>query len=344
LAISAEELDLIVLRQGSENEVSSGFDESLAEEITTLEGIARDGEGGPLASPELLTVTNVARRASAGGGKANLIVRGLTAVGRQLRPDFQIVDGRDLTPGLQEAIASRRIAERFENAGLDEEFQMGSSRFRIVGIFEAGGSAAESELWTDLKVLGPARDRFGSVSSVNLRAVDEAAKDRLIDRIENDEQFSLDVVEEQKYYEEQMLSALILKVVGYVISVFLIVGAMFAAANTMYAAVASRSREIGTMRALGFGRTTILVSFLLESLLLCLAGGVIGCLGTLPFNGMSTGTNNATTFSEITFAFRFGPDVLVQGLVMAVVMGLVGGLFPAVRAVRLNIVRALREA
>ena len=185
-----------------------------------------------------------------------------------------------------------------------------------MGIFEAGGSAAESELWTDLKVLGPARDRFGSVSSVNLRAVDEAAKDRLIDRIENDEQFALDVVNEQDYYEDQMLSALILKVVGYVISVFLIVGAMFAAANTMYAAVASRSREIGTMRALGFGRTTILVSFLLESLLLCLAGGVIGCLGTLPFNGMSTGTNNATTFSEITFAFRFGPDVLVQGLVM----------------------------
>ncbi len=343
LAISADPLDLIVLRQGADNEISSGFDEALADEMATLEGIAPGRDGRPLASPEIVTVTNVPRRGRAGGGKANLVVRGLTEVGRQLRPEFRIVEGRDIRAGVHEAIASRRIAERFENAALGEEFPMGTARFRIVGIFEAGGSAAESELWTDMKVLGPVRDRSGSVSSVNIRALDAAAKDSLTNRLKNDERFALDVKEEQKYYEDQMLSALVLKVVGYSIAVFLLVGAMFAAANTMYAAVASRVREIGTMRAIGFSRATILASFMIESLLLCVSGGVLGCLATLPFHGLSTGTASWTTFSEITFAFHFGPVVLMQGLAMALVMGLLGGLLPAIRAVRLDIVRALRE-
>jgi putative ABC transport system permease protein len=343
LAISADPLDLIVLRQGSENEISSGFDETLADEMATLEGVERGRDGRPLASPEIVTVTNVARRARAGGGKANLVVRGLTEVGRQLRPGFRIIEGRDIRPGVHEAIASRRVAERFENTALGEEFPIGAARLRIVGIFEAGGSAAESELWTDMKVLGPLRDRSGSVSSVNVRATDAEAKDSLAQRIKNDERFALDVTAEQKYYEDQMLSALVLKVVGYAIALFLLVGAMFAAANTMYAAVASRVREIGTMRAIGFGRATILVSFMMESLLLCISGGVLGCLGTLPFHGLTTGTSNFATFSEITFAFHFGPAVLVQGMAMALLMGLLGGLLPAIRAVRLDIVRALRE-
>jgi putative ABC transport system permease protein len=169
------------------------------------------------------------------------------------------------------------------------------------------------------------------------------AKRKLIDRIENDEQFSLKVVDEPSYFADQMSSSLAIKIVGYFIAGFLTIGAMFAAANTMYAAVASRAREIGTLRAIGFRRRSILFSFLLESLLLCLAGGILGCLATLPFNGLSTGTANWATFSEITFSFRFGPEVLIQGIMLAVTMGLLGGLFPAIRAVRMNIVSALRE-
>jgi putative ABC transport system permease protein len=164
------------------------------------------------------------------------------------------------------------------------------------------------------------------------------------DRIENDEQFNLQAVDEIKYYEDQMNSSIAIKVIGYFIALFLTIGAMFAAANTMYAAVASRSREIGTLRALGFRGGSILTSFLLESIFICLLGGVLGCLATLPFNGISTGTANWSTFSEITFAFRFGPKVLIRGVLMALAMGVLGGLFPAIRAVRMNIIQALREA
>ena len=198
-------------------------------------------------------------------------------------------------------------------------------------------------MWTDLRDLTTVRRTPGTVTSVNLRASDATAKRVLIDRLRNDEQFNLKAIDEKKYYEEQMTASIAVKVVGYFIAAFLTVGAMFAAANTMYAAVSNRAREIGTLRALGFGRGSILMSFLLESVILCLMGGLLGCLATLPFNGLSTGTLNWATFSEITFSFRFGPAVLLRGVIMALIMGVFGGLFPAVRAVRMNIVNALRE-
>jgi putative ABC transport system permease protein len=175
-----------------------------------------------------------------------------------------------------------------------------------------------------------------------LRSSGEDAKRSLIRRIQDDEQFNLKVVDEPQYYADQMTASLAIRIVGYFIAGFLTVGAMFAAANTMYAAVASRAREIGTLRALGFRRRSILFSFLLESMLLCLAGGLLGCLATLPFNGLSTGTANWATFSEITFSFRFGPAVMLQGLILALSMGVLGGLFPALRAIRLNTASALR--
>jgi putative ABC transport system permease protein len=162
-------------------------------------------------------------------------------------------------------------------------------------------------------------------------------------RLREDEQFKLDAMDEPAYFERQMTASIAIKFVGYAIAIFLTMGAMFAAANTMYAAVASRGREIGALRAIGFSRRSILSSFLFESVLLCLLGGLLGCLATLPFNGLSTGTANWATFSEITFAFRFGPSVLLRGVAIALTMGLVGGLFPALRAVRMPIVSALRE-
>jgi putative ABC transport system permease protein len=342
LLISGDPLDLIVLRKGSTDEMSSGVESDVAREIATLDGIASSDSGEPMCSAEFVTILTKPRRGN--GGTTNLVVRGLENSGRELRPAFKIVEGGRLYEnGKNEAITSLQIARRFLDTAMGESLEINNVPFQIVGHFEANGSAAESEVWTDVNVLTSARRTPGAVSSVNLRARDAAARDAIISRIQDDEQFNLKVVTEQDYYKEQMTASIAVKVVGYFIATFLTIGAMFAAANTMYSAVASRAREIGTLRALGFSRTSILTSFIFESVVICLLGGVLGCLGTLPFNGLSTGTANWATFSEITFAFNFGPKVLMEGVLMALTMGLFGGLFPAVRAVRMNIVKSLRE-
>lgn len=341
LRISGHPLDLIVLRKGANDETGSTIAQPVAQELAALDGIARNDEGQPLCASEFVTILTKPRRNN--GGTTNLIVRGVETISRELRPDFKIVEGRDLRPGVNEAITSVNMGRRFENLGVGEELEINQVLFKVVGHFEAGGSSAESEVWTDSRDLASARRSQDSISSVNLRARDEASKQSLLRRIQDDKQFNLKVVEETKYFEDQMTTAVAVKYFGYFLAAFLTMAAMFAAANTMFAAVASRSREIGTLRALGFRSGSILTSFLLESVLLCLMGGVLGCLATLPFNGFSTGTANWATFSEITFAFRFGPEVLLRGVLMALAMGLLGGLFPAIRAVRLNIVNALRE-
>jgi putative ABC transport system permease protein len=342
LRTSGDKLDLIVLRQGSNTETSSGIEQRVAREIANLEGIASDANGEPLCSVEFVTILTKPRRGD--GGTTNLIVRGLAPVGRQLWPDFEIVEGRDLKPGVNEAITSRRMSQRFENLAIGEKLKVNKVNFTVVGYFEANGSAAESEVWMDLRDLTSARRTPAAVTSVNLRTQDKAARDALIKRVKDDERFSLNAVSEVDYYADQMSQGSVIRYVGYLIAGCLTIGAMFAAANTMYSAVASRGREIGTLRALGFRRRSVLASFLLESILLCLLGGILGCLATLPFNGLSTGTANFATFSEITFEFRFGPSVLLRGVLMAFAMGLVGGLFPAIRAVRLRIIDALRQS
>lgn len=341
LRVSGDELELLVLRKGSNDETSSSINAQTARDIANLEGIARNQDNEPLCSAEFVTILTKPRRGS--GGTTNLIIRGLEQSGRQLRPDFKIVEGRDLQPGVNEVITSRQMGERFENLAIGEKLEINKVLFQVVGYFEAGGSAAESEVWADLRDLTSARRSPGAISIVNIKARDKDAKESLSKRIQDDEQFKLKAVSETKYFEDQMSAAIAVRFFGYVIGAFLTFGAMFAAANTMYAAVASRGREIGTLRAIGFSRFSILTSFLFESVLLCLLGGVLGCLMTLPFNGYSTGTANWATFSEITFAFRFGPNVLARGVLMALIMGLLGGLFPAIRAVRLRIVDALRQ-
>ena len=340
LRVTGDPLDLLVLRKGSTDETSSFIDTRAAREIANLEGIARDESGAPLCSTEFVTILTKPRRGD--GGTTNVIVRGLPEVGRKLRPDFQIVEGRDVEPGVNEAITSRQMARRFENLAIGEKLDINQVDFTVVGYFTAGGSAAESEVWTDARDLTTARRTPDAVSVVALRATQPAAKETLKTRIMNDKQFNLQCLDETEFYGKQMKSSVAIKSVGLILATFLTLGAMFAAANTMYAAVAQRGREIGTLRALGFRRGSILFSFLLESVFLCLAGGVLGCLATLPLNGLSTGTANWATFSEITFSFRFGPPVLLRGILMALTMGLLGGLFPAIRAVRMPIVAALR--
>jgi putative ABC transport system permease protein len=341
LTTTGDPSDLIILRKGANDETSSSIESQTARQIANLAGIARDSDGRPLCSSEFVTILTKPRRN--GAGTTNLIVRGMDPVGRLLRPGFRIVTGRDLQPGVNEAITSRSMAERFENLGLGESIEINKIDFRVVGIFEAGGSAAESEVWTDLRDLTTSQRVQGAVSTVNLRAQDSASLAALVDRIRDDEQFKLKAIGEPEYFEEQKSASIAIKFIGFVIAGFLTVGAMFAAANTMYSAVSSRGREIGTLRAIGFQRRSVLISFLVESLLICLAGGLLGCLATLPFNGYSSGTANWATFSEITFSFRFGPGVLLRGIILAMAMGLLGGLFPAIRAVRLRITDALRQ-
>jgi putative ABC transport system permease protein len=341
LRVSGHPLDLIVVRKGSTDEISSGLQQSVSREVASLPGIAKDAQGQPLCSVELVTILTKPRRNN--GGTTNLIVRGIEDVGRQLRPGFRITAGRDLKPGVNEAITSARMAERFENLAIGEKLMINHDEFEIVGYFESDGSSAESEVWTDLRDLASARKTPEFTTSVNLRAQDEASLSELISQLSTDKRFQLSGIPEVKYFEDQMTQSKFLKYIGYFIAAFLTFGAMFAAANTMYAAVASRGREIGTLRALGFSRFSILSSFMLESVILCVMGGLLGCLATLPFNGLSTGTANFSSFSEITFSFRFGPRVLMQGVFLALIMGLLGGLLPALRAVRLNIITALRE-
>jgi putative ABC transport system permease protein len=339
LKVTGHELDLIVLRKGATDEISSGIEQKVARDIASLPGIAKDEQGQPQCSVEFVTILTKPRRNN--GGTVNLIVRGLENVGRTLRPGFRIVEGRDIEPGKYEAMTSRSMSARFENLAIGEKLEVNRQLFEIVGYYEAAGSAAESEVWTDLRDLTIARKTPAAVSAVCLRAESLEQRDSLITRLADDKRFQLNAIRETRYFEDQMNQANAVQYIGYIIAGFLIFGAMFAAANTMYAAVASRAREIGTLRALGFPRGSILLSFLFESVVLCCLGGLIGCLATLPFNGLSTGTANQ--FTEITFSFRFGPRVLAQGVMLALVMGLLGGLLPAIRAVRLNIITALRE-
>lgn len=340
LRISGHPLELLVLRQGATDESGSTIAPDVARQIANLDGIEKDATGQPLCSIEFSTILTKPRTGS--GGTANLIVRGLDDVGRKLRPDFTIVEGRDIQPGRNEAITSRSMSRRFKNLAIGESLEINRVQFNVVGYFEAGGSSAESEVWTARADLTAARREAGAVSSVDLRAQDEASKEKLSKVLQEDDRFKLKVVDETKYFEDQMSASIVIQFVGTIIAIFCTGAAMFAVAITMFAAVASRGREIGTLRALGFPRRSILASFLLEALVLCGMGGILGCLLIMPANGVSTGTANWATFAEITFSFRFGPMLLLFGFALTLLMGLVGGLFPAIRAIRMQIVSALR--
>lgn len=341
LQVSGDPLDVIVMRKGADAETNSVMTEELVRQLKALSGIATDAEGEKIFAGELVYIENAPRRGEM--GKGNLIIRGVTPMSRVLRADFKITKGEDVQPGLREALVSPGVADRFDNAGLGEELLIANNKFKIVGLFTAGGGAAESEVWVDLKVLQQTTKREGYVNAVQFRVVSDEQAVNLTHKIQNDEQFNQKALTERKYFAEQANSGNILRVVGSIIAFFLILGSTFAVANTMYGVIASRAREIGTLRSLGFPRRDILASFLLESVLLSLAGGLLGCLLSLPFNGWKTGTANWLTFSEVSFAFEFGWATLLQALTLALAMGIVGGLLPAIRAVRMKVVDALRE-
>jgi len=341
LATSGEPLNLIVLREGSTAELNSSVTNEQLRDIQFLDGVAREGDK-PLVAPEQITLIYKARKGMSQG--SNIQVRGVGPMSTKLRAGFNMIEGRAFQPGLTEAIVSRRIAERFQGMQVGDKFRVQTTDFTIVGLFDAGGKAFESEIWIDLNSLANATKRIQDSSSVLLRVTDAAALASLAKRITDDQRLHLKALPERSFYEEQQgMASGLLKVLAVFIAFIMAIGAAFAGMNTMYAAVARRTKEIGTLRVLGFSRRSILIAFLLEAVALSLVGAVIGIVLALPLNFVSTGTANFVTFSEIAFNFKVTPSLMLAALIFGSGIGLLGSLLPSIRAARFKIVDALRS-
>ena len=341
LTATGHPLNLLVLREGSQSETQSSVQRDSLQVIRYLDGIAMTANGEPWISPELIVLINLPRRGQVQG--SNVSIRGLGPEGFAMRPEFKLVEGRQFRPGLREVIVSKKISDRFQNCGLGDKLKFAKGYWTVVGVFDVGTTAYASEIWTDAEDLGQDFDR-DAYSSVFVRATDAGALARLKKVVSDDRRLHMKPQTEKEYYESQTSTAAPIKALGIFIAGLMAVGASFAAMNTMYAAVARRTKEIGALRVVGFSRRSILLCFIIESVLIAALGGFIGCVLALPINGVTTGTTNFMTFSELTFDFRITPGLLVNGMIFAVVMGFVGGLFPAWRAAHEDIVTALRSA
>jgi putative ABC transport system permease protein len=333
----------VVVQRGSASELTSWVPLDHRNKVVVDPRVAVGPDGRPLASPEIVVVGNMPRRGD--GTPTNVTIRGVTPKAFDVRGGIEIAEGRSFTPGLYEVIVGRRIAERIRGLDLGASIPIQRHDWKIVGVFSSRGGAFESEIWGDLDTMaGPLR-RSGGSNSLVVRLQDPRTLEAFDQWIRDDPEMQLQAVEERKYYEDQSggLSNTLLFLVSFV-SVTMGVGAVFGAMNTMYAIVAARTREIGTLRALGFSRRSILFSFVVESVILALVGGFFGCLLAFPINGLSTASGQTPSFSEVAFAFQITPDILLRGLVFATTMGLVGGLLPSLRGARLPITSALREA
>ena len=338
---SGDPLNVLVLRKGSQAELSGGFDAALFPTLKTLPGIAKDSHGDPMVSGEWVVVIVLPRKD--GTGEVNVTVRGMMPDGLELRPKVKIVEGRWFTPGQREVVVSRSIQKRFSHANVGDTLAFGKGPWTVVGVFDAGGSAYESEIWGDVNQMASDFDRQGGFASAYLRATDPVSAQALKNRVSDDQRLKLEGALETEYYAKQTSSGAPIKIIGWVVAIIMAIGRSFAAMNTMYAAVAYRSREIATLRVIGFSRPSILTSFVFESLVLSLLGALIGIVLMLPFNGMTTGTSNAVTFSEIVFSLRMTPAVIGSAIVFALLMGLFGGVAPAWQAARRDILAALRD-
>ncbi|HEV8137661.1 MAG TPA: ABC transporter permease [Pyrinomonadaceae bacterium] len=340
LASSGELLNMIVLREGSTAELNSSITQENFKDLMYLDGVARENEQ-PLAAGENITLIYKARKGMSQG--SNITIRGVGPMSFKLRSGFKVVSGRLFQPGLTEAVVSKRIAERFQGLEIGDKFRIQTTDYTVVGLFDSAGKAFESEIWVDINSLASTTKRTDSFSIALLRVKDQNALNALTKRITDDPKLHLKATSERSFYEEQQGQASgALKALAVFITFIMAVGAGFAGMNTMYAAVARRTKEIGTLRVLGFGRLSILIAFLLESVAIALIGAAIGIVLSLPLNFVSTGTSNWVTFSEIAFNFRVTPDLMVWALTFGAVIGFVGSLFPSIRASRFRIVDALR--
>lgn len=331
----------IVLRTGADSEISSGVGREQANILRALPDIAIGPDGRPLVSAEMVVLTNLDRVGQK--GSSNITIRGIDPVSLALRDQMKVIQGRMFAPGTDELIVGERIAKRFAGLRVGDRVTFGQRTFTVVGHFQAGGSAFESEIWGDNAVLMPAFDRNDAFQSVTFRMRNPGAFAELKKRLEGDPRLGVQVKTERQWYGDQsMMLGTMIRVAGVVITLIMAIGAIFGAMNTMYAAVSQRTREIAVLLTLGFSRGSIMLSFLVESVILALIGGVLGCLLALPINGITTSTTNWSSFSEVAFAFRVTPLGLALGMLFAAAMGFVGGLLPAWRASRQPLATSLR--
>ena len=357
LGASGVPLNLIVLRQSSTAETTSFVSRNAYQIVRHLDGIVKmdrdvalqKAQIQPVAfsesvvslvAPETLVLATLAKKGEL--APANVIIRGITSTSFLVHPEIRLVEGRSFKPGLREIIVSRSLANRYQNCAVGDKLRFGKGLWEVVGHFDAGASAFNSEIWADVYEIGGDFDRQ-QFSSVTVRVVDEKAGAALTKRLSEDPQLSLVAKPEVQYYKEQTQAALPIQILGSFMATVMAIGACFAAMNTMYAAVSSRSKEIGTLRVLGFGPGEILRSFLFESVLLALIGGALGCALAYPLNGIATSTANWSTFSELSFRFSITPRLLVWGMVFSLVMGVLGGWAPARRAARRQVIAAIKE-
>ncbi len=339
-ASTGDPRQILVMRKGSTAELNSGVTRDVYQNIKFKPGIARDASGEPMASLEMVTVINMPSVDSPQG--MNITLRGLLPVGIAMR-GLKIQQGRWFQTGRREVVVGKSIAKRYPGARMGRQIRFGKGLWDVVGVMDGGDSAVNSEIFGDLGQVSSDFNRQDGLSSVLIRAVDTATVPALINSLNDDQKLNVTAETERAYYDAQTSSGAPLQFLGVFISVIMAVGSSFAAMNTMYAAVARRSKEIGTLRVLGFSRASILLSFLMESLLLAALGGLIGCVLVLPLNNVTTGIGSFVTFSEIAFNFRVTPQIMLSGIGFALAMGAVGGLFPARMAARKEILTALRE-
>ncbi len=331
--------NLVAIRQGSANEVNSFFARDLFDSVRFLPGVLRDRDNEPMAVGELVTVINHPRK---DGKDSNIMVRGTSEMGFRLRPEVTLVEGRGFRDGLREVVVSRSLSRRFAGLEWGDSIEINNVDWRVVGLFDADGGAYDSEIWAGYRDMAQVWQR-PIYSSILLKAESLEAADQLSQRISGDQRIQLNALSQPDYYAQQTISSVGLKALTAFITLILGIGACFAIMNMMYGAVMSRRQEVATLRALGFRRRSILGSFLVESAVLSLLGGALGCiLGSL-FNGYSAGTSNFSSFSEVVFNFRVTQEVIGLSMAFSLVMGVIGGILPARRAATVRLIDVLRE-
>lgn len=343
LAVTGDVRHVLAMRQGATSELVSAVSQEQFNTIRVLDGIERlDGE--PMASYELVSIVSLKLRGAEDleGQEGNINVRGLSPIGIQMRDGVRLTEGRWFEPGRREMVVGQGVHGIRAGTDIGDKIPFGRGEWEIVGIFDAGGSAYNSEIWADGNLATADLNRGSTRSVALIRATDEAAAQALANRIKDDQRLLLEGRLEREYYEQQMSSAAPIQGLGIFIAIIMAVGSCFAAMNTMYTAVARRAREVGTLRLLGFSRWSIIGSFVFESLVLSLLGGVAGILLVLPLNGIESRLGNQLTFSETTFSFQVTPESIVAGLIFAAVMGMIGGLLPARLAAGKTILNSLR--
>ena len=342
LVETGQEDNVVVIRRSAQTEVQSGIDRKQAAIVESLPDVAIGVDGNRMISKEPVVLITLAKRDT--GKTANIVIRGVTAAGLELRPQVRLTEGRMFTPGTSEIVVGHAVAKGFQGTGIGQTLRFASRDWTIVGIFDAGRTGFDSEIWGDAEQMLQAFRRLG-FSSLLFRLTDAGRFDAVKAEIESDPRLTLEAKRERRFYAEQSegLSRFI-RILGMSISVIFSIGAIIGAMITMYASVASRTAEIGTLRAIGFSRTSILIAFLAEALLLGIVGGVVGLAAASFMQALTISTTNFQTFAELAFTFVLTPEIVLWSLLFALAMGFVGGFLPAARAARMNIVDALRAA